>query len=392
MTKKLLFGMCVLIGTACSNPHTTENITLDVTVEGISNGKIYLCEIQNIHYGSAKVIDTLTVENGHTSYANDSLRTGLYAFASQINHDYGIPMTGRSFFLQHGKNRFCYTATDGKQNTVAIEPLALQTQYEAFQNRLKEINSVTDSIDALFDTAREKGDREEMARLKEASVPFYEEATQRKKKYIASLLEQEKRSTFGLYLFYAYRFQNRMLNSMQEIDSIHALVASYEEEAQQSEFGKRIEETLKRFEACAIGHEAPEIKGITQNDKPIKLSDFRGKLVLVDFWSSSCGWCRKENVYLKPAYEKFKDQGFTILGVSSDYKKEEWLKAIEEDQTHWDHLLIPREEILKVDQDYCIVGIPHIILVSPEGIILEKELRGEAIEQAITKHLNKSKQ
>lgn len=388
MKTKLLFGIGVLIGTACSTPQATDHIALDVTVEGVDNGKLYLCEIQNIHYGSAKVIDTLTVENGHVIYANDSLLTGLYAFAGQINRDYGVPLVEGNFFLQPGTNRFHYAVADGKQQTVAVEPLALQSQYEAFQQRLKEINAATDSIGALFYAARDKDDREEMARLKEASLPYYEAASQQKNEYINSLLEQENGSTFGLYLFYAYRFQNRMLNSMQEIDSIHALVASYKEEARQSEFGKRIEETLERFEACAIGHQAPDIEGVSPKDEPVKLSDFKGKLVLVDFWSSGCGWCRKENVYLHPAYEKYKDKGFTILGVSSDYRKEDWLRAIEEDQSYWDQLLVPRKEINKVFDQYCISGIPHIILVSPEGVILEKELRGEAIERAIEKHLN----
>lgn len=387
--KKLLFGMLLLALAGCAQQgKQTPKIALHVSVEGIENGKVYLCEIQNIHYGSAQVIDTLTVTNGQIAYTNDSLRTGLYALSNEIN-PYGYPVIERNIFLQPGENNFRYLVSGKEQQTLSVEALDLQAKYEAFQQKLKEIDALTDSMNVLFYAAREKGDREEMARVKEASMPYYEESSRQKRAYINSSLEQEKGNTFGLYLFYAYRFQNQTFNTTWEIDSLRTVTVSYGEEAQKSEFAYRIKEALEAFEQCAIGHEAPEIAGLTQEDKPIKLSDFRGQLVLVDFWSSGCGWCRKENVYLKPAYEKYKDRGFTILGVSSDYRKEDWLKAIDEDQTHWPHLLIPRDEIRKVDQAYCIVGIPHIILVSSEGIILEKELRGEAIEQAIEKHIKK---
>lgn len=387
--KKLLFGILLLALAGCAQQgKQPPKIALQVSVEGIENGKVYLCEIQNIHYGSAQIIDTLTVENGQIAYANDSLRTGLYALSDEIN-SYGYPVIERNIFLQPGENNFRYLVSGKEQQTLAVEALDLQAKYEAFQQKLKEIDALTDSMNVLFYAAREKGDREEMARVKEASMLYYKESSRQKKAYINSSLEQEKDNTFGLYLFYAYRFQNETFNTTREIDSLRTVTASYGKEAQKSEFAYRIKEALEAFEQCAIGHEAPEIAGLTQEDKAIKLSDFRGQLVLVDFWSSGCGWCRKENVYLKPAYEKYKDRNFTILGVSSDYRKEDWLKAIDEDQTHWPHLLIPRDEIRKVDQDYCIVGIPHIILVSPEGIIIEKELRGEAIEQAIEKHIKK---
>lgn len=172
----------MLIGTACSTPHTPKEIALDIRVEGAENGRIYLCEIENIHYGSAKVIDTLTVENGHAAYANDTLLTGLYAFASQINR-YGYPIIEGDFFLQPRTNRFRYTVADDEQQTVAVEPLALQQQYETFQQHLKEINAATDSINTLFYAAREKGDKDEMARQKEASLPYYEKASQEKSEY-----------------------------------------------------------------------------------------------------------------------------------------------------------------------------------------------------------------
>lgn len=121
---------------------------------------------------------------------------------------------------------------------------------------------------------------------------------------------------------------------------------------------------------------------------PISLSQFKGKYVLVDFWSSGCGWCRKETVYLQKAYDLFKDKNFTILGVSSDFRQKDWLRAIEEDKSFWNQLLMPKDTIKKVMDQYCIIGIPHIILIDPQGIIIAKELRGEEIAKVIGANIN----
>lgn len=390
--KKIIYGALLLVAAGCTpSGQKSQGISLDVTVDGIDNGKLYLCAVNNVHYKTTAVIDTLQVEKGHATYHNDTLPTTLYALAPQLSEN-GYPLAGELFFMQPGETTLRFTVEPNRTPVTTIEQATpIQKQYEAFTKQMKAFDSQVDSINQLFYAARERGDREEMAKQKEASIPYYEKAETEKNAYIDLQLNEEQGSAFGLYLYYAYRFENQMVNSVEEINSLRTYLTTFNEEARRSGFALRIEQELNALEKCAIGHEAPEISGLTVDDKPIKLSDFRGKLVLVDFWSSTCGWCRKENVYLKPAYEKFKNQNFTILGVSSDYRKEEWLKAIEEDQTHWNHLLLKRDEIRNTLNKYCIAGIPHIILVSPEGIILEKELRGEAIEKAIIKHLGETK-
>lgn len=111
--------------------------------------------------------------------------------------------------------------------------------------------------------------------------------------------------------------------------------------------------------------------------------------MLVDFWSSGCHWCRLETPNLQKAYQTFKNKGFTILGISSDFRKQDWLEAIEEDNSRWNQLLLPRESIREVMETYCIVGIPHIILVNPKGVIIAKELRGETIFDTVKEAVNR---
>ncbi len=140
----------------------------------------------------------------------------------------------------------------------------------------------------------------------------------------------------------------------------------------------------------AIGAVAPEISLPDQDGKIVTLSSFKGRYVLVDFWAKWCGPCRQENPNLVRAYRKFKGDNFEIIGVSLDRKKEDWLQAIEEDQLDWIHVSDLKYFDSQAAKDYNISAIPFSILVNPEGVIVEKNLRGPALEKALEKYLTKS--
>jgi len=116
-------------------------------------------------------------------------------------------------------------------------------------------------------------------------------------------------------------------------------------------------------------------------DTPLTLSSLKGKIVLLDFWASWCGPCREENPTVKKAYAKFKDKGFEIYAISLDVKKDAWLKAIEEDGLPWLHV-----SDLKNDTSaelYGVSGIPMNFLLDKDGIIIAKNLRGEALTKKL---------
>ncbi len=156
---------------------------------------------------------------------------------------------------------------------------------------------------------------------------------------------------------------------------------------QTSAMGKELLSAIDLLKSREIGGKASDFTLDDSSGKPVSLSSFRGKYVLLDFWASWCVPCRKENPNVKAAYEHFKDKNFTIVSVSIDSPsaKSKWLEAIQKDQLNWTQLCDAQGGANQAALLYNVMSIPQNFLIDPSGKIIAKDLRGAALEITLAK-------
>ena len=194
---------------------------------------------------------------------------------------------------------------------------------------------------------------------------------------IDNFLKQKKTSYVAPFL---------VLVTAQYTDNTELLEKRYTglpEKIRSSFYGKYLKEMLESASVGAVGTKAIEFTQNDVNGKPVALSSFKGKYVLVDFWASWCGPCRQENPNVVNTYNDFKGKNFTVLGVSLDKAKEPWLKAIKDDGLAWTQVSDLKFWNNEVAQKYKIQSIPQNFLVGPDGKIVAVNLRGPALREKL---------
>jgi peroxiredoxin len=149
--------------------------------------------------------------------------------------------------------------------------------------------------------------------------------------------------------------------------------------------GKHFAELLPHLKAVSLGAIAPEFAEPDTAGKMVSLSSFRGKYVLVDFWASWCGPCRGENPNVVKAFNRYKGQNFTIVGVSLDSKdgRARWLAAIHKDGLPWTQVSALNYWDDPAAALYAVKAIPQNFLLDPNGKIIAKNLRGDDLENKL---------
>ncbi|MDO5637401.1 MAG: TlpA disulfide reductase family protein [Myroides sp.] len=338
-------------------------------------------------------------ENGFTKIDSTVINGGLFEFKNSETPEIDLyfmeldttKMHMYPFVLEKGEIKFSFDKDNPQETKVTgTKNNDLMTSYneEAFKIQ-KEIMDFQQQNQGKFMEAQQKGDQATMETISEQMMGLQNKYVDQNKNFIGT----NKDSYISLLLLTQLAMSDAL--TIDEIKNYYNdLDASIKNSTKGKEFAdnlKKIEESHKEHEAkqekVAIGKKAPDFTANTPDGKAESLHANLGKVTLVDFWAAWCGPCRRENPNVVALYNKYKDQGFKVIGVSLDRDKDAWTKAIADDKLNWlqvSNLKYWDDEIAK---EYAVESIPATFLLDENGTIVAKNLRGAELDAKVAELL-----
>ncbi|CAL1520090.1 TlpA disulfide reductase family protein [Chitinophaga sp. MM2321] len=331
------------------------------TVKGGNGKKIYLFDDQDNNPD-----DSLLIANEQFSFkVKNGKEPAVYALILQ---DVNYPMLFVSgnepvHFTTTTATYPIASAVKGNENTLSMQ--AYQKAFDPLIKRAQVLNTEASNINPEDEPAKNA---------------FRTKAEQFSKDIVKTgtgFIKEHPKSIASIWLMM------NELRSRVEPEEFQRLFASLDKSVQESPYGESVTAYIKSLKANAVDIPADDFSQHNEKGEPVKLSSFRGKYVLVDFWASWCGPCRQENPNVVKAYNKFKDKNFTILGVSLDNDRDRWLRAVKQDGLAWTQVSDLQGWGNEVAVQYGIQSIPANLLIDPDGKIIARNLRGAQLEEKL---------
>lgn len=326
---------------------------------------------------------TLHAKPDESVVFNLRLDQSMYPVASVINDTDKVKLTVQ---LNKGNSQFAEKYdVQGSPASIAMKDFMY-----AFNNDLQRIFITSQQLDSLQKTGAPDSvifplmtrQRELAANVKQLTLAALDKASD---PALAMFELGYYQSTANGSGFGLEPLANQKVNEL-----VAAAAKKFPDHRAVADIKKGLEEDAQRATAASwVGKEAPDFTLPDVNGVDVKLSSFRGKYVLIDFWASWCNPCRHENPNIVRAYDKFKGKNFTILGVSLDRpgQKDEWLKAIKDDKLAWTQVSDLKYWSTPMVDLYHLSEIPFNVLVDPQGKVIGERLFGSRLEEELSQVL-----
>jgi peroxiredoxin len=370
---KSVFVAATVFGfaTACQNAVASDGYEVTGQLKNAPAGTVvHLSELvsnQFVEKGQAK-----TDDSGKFTFKGTSASPSVFQFKVDEANQVLLMLDNKAHVQLNGDAKSLaatYTVKGSKDSDV------LRQLIQVMQGTKTEM----ESLGQRYNAAGQAGKADEMKAIEKQYYVI--QASNNAK--IKSVIRRNATAVVGGFAVGAF------LNPDEEFQFADSVATLQRKANPNSPFTKDLTARLEPLRATAAGTMAPEINLPKPDGGTLALSSLRGKYVLLDFWASWCGPCRQENPNVVKAYNQFKDKGFTIYSVSLDQDKGKWEKAIEADGLTWNHVSDLAGWNSVGGAAYGVKSIPQSFLIDPQGKIIAKNLRGEALVAKLSEVLSK---
>lgn len=361
--KKIMLGagLGVFLLSACHSGGG-DGYTLNGNLTHLKDSVLYLARQE----GDMPSFDTLKVKDGKFTFSG---KASAPEFAQIITAD---QRSGFPLFLEPGTITISGDADSMSIGKIDVKGTSNNDDLHEFMEIQQPFMHTMMDMQSTYMQARMSGDTATTNRIETTMDSIQTVITAKMKTFIK---DHPKSMVSALAL-------RGIMENVDDSD-LTTLYSGLDTSVQHSTFGEPIGSKLATEKKTAVGQEAPDFTMNDTTGKPVSLSSFRGKYVLVDFWASWCGPCRAENPNVVKAFNEFKGKNFTILSVSLDKTKDAWEKAIKDDHLAWNHVSDLQYWDNAAAKLYGVQAIPANFLVDPSGKIVARDLRGDDLENEL---------
>lgn len=369
----LLLLLPLIWFSACKNEKNKFSIA--GKIDGMPKQSVYL---EELGINEISIIDSTTSDEAGTfELAGNAQEAGLYRIRFQADKFVLLALEKGNIGISGNWDKMENYTVTGSESSKSLQDFLFRVR-----EQMRDFNTISIIIDSMKSRGDDSAILRAKADLTEMNMAFT--------RYI------EVYADTTAYLPNAL-FAVQMLNPQAEQDYIVTFIQSINSRFPNAQLAKDFNAKYNQVLAslsqqntsggATIGNPAPEISLPSTDGNVVKLSSFKGKYVLLDFWASWCGPCRKENPNVVAAYNRFKDKNFTILGISLDDDKDKWTNAIEKDGLTWAHASDLKGWESIAARTYGVQAIPTNFLIDPQGNIVARDLTGEALEAKLAELL-----
>ncbi|MEK0422262.1 MAG: hypothetical protein RLZ95_172 [Bacteroidota bacterium] len=370
----LFIAICILGLIGCSEKNTEARYAITGSIQNAGNQKLILQELK-FDGGASVTLDTITLkDDGKFSFSFLAKQEGLYRLAIENEYENGFEV----LVINDEKNIQVNADPNNFESYVIKGSKASETLNQFLKTYRTKDELFFATVDKLQQLQKTNGDAATIDQLQKEQLAKINDIN----KYVQKALTENENPIVLQYIL------GVSLRSMETTEVLAYAKAAAEKTKSELLF-KFVTTLTNQIQAntkstpISIGQAAPEIAMADPNGKITTLSSLKGKYVLVDFWASWCGPCRNENPNVVIAFEKYKNKKFTILGVSLDDDKAAWQEAIRADKLNWQHISDLKKWESTVVSTYQFQGIPFNVLLDTNGIIIAKDLRGQALQDTL---------